>query len=113
MDGRCEVDDDEEEEEALEALDPPPSTAAAAAAAAAGSGGGDDLKFAIAHVDLDAFYVQVERSLDPSLMGIPAAVIQYNPNGDLADLPVEANRRMDASDGSIIAVSYEVRAVSI
>jgi hypothetical protein len=52
----------------------------------------------------------VERSLDPSLMGIPAAVIQYNPNGNLADLPVEANRRMDTSDGSIIAVSYEVRA---
>lgn len=41
-------------------------------------------------------------------MGIPLGVVQYNPYGDLADLPVEANRRMDHSNGSLIAVSYEV-----
>lgn len=55
----------------------------------------------------------MERSLDPSLVGIPAAVVQYNPYSDLADLPVEANRRMDHSNGSLIAVSYEVRGRAI
>lgn len=46
--------------------------------------------------------------MDPSLTGIPLGVVQYNPYGNLADLPVEANRRMDHSNGSLIAVSYEV-----
>lgn len=49
--------------------------------------------------------------MDPSLVGVPCGVIQYNPYGNLADLPVEANRRMDHSNGSLIAVSYEVRVV--
>ena len=38
------------------------------------------------------------------------AVIQYNPN-DPKEMKVEDNRRMDESDGSLIAVSYEARAL--
>lgn len=41
----------------------------------------------------------VERSLDPSLRGIPLAVCQYNPYGNLADLPKDAMRRMNDSNG--------------
>lgn len=51
--------------------------------------------------------------MDPSLNGIPLGVVQYNPYGNLGDLPVEANRRMDHSNGSLIAVSYEVGACTV
>lgn len=96
-------DGDEEEQQPLPELGPPSTKHGGGAAAA------DDVKGVFAHVDLDAFYAQVERSLDKSLVGIPLGVVQYNPYGNLADLPVEANRRMDHSNGSLIAVSYEVR----
>ena len=55
---------------------------------------------------------QVEQRLDPSLRGRPMAVIQYNPN-DPRDMQVGDNRRMDDSDGSLIAVSYEARAAGV
>jgi len=48
---------------------------------------------AIVHVDLDAFYVQVERHLDPTLNNIPCAVVQYN----------------SWQGGGIIALSYEAK----
>ena len=32
----------------------------------------------IVHVDLDCFYVQVERSKNPELKDVPCAVVQYN-----------------------------------
>eukprot|EP01031_Cornospumella_fuschlensis_P027890 gene27890-33680_t len=65
----------------------------------------------IAHIDLDCFYVQVERSLDTSLVGKPVAVVQYNPFGDLKPMTHSDNRLVDS--GSIIAVSYEARAQGV
>ena len=81
----------------------------------------------IAHVDLDCFYVQVERSHDASLKDKPVAVVQCksfpclicfsyhtlslridNPFGDLKSYAASDNRLV--SSGSIIAVSYEARA---
>ena len=67
----------------------------------------------IGHVDLDCFYVQVERSLRPELLGKPTAVCQYNPNGDLSTLKPEADRLVNTSCGSLIAVSYEARAKGV
>lgn len=47
----------------------------------------------IAHVDMDCFYVQVEQRKQPSLRGLPTAVVQYN----------------SYKGGGLIAVSYEAR----
>ena len=55
---------------------------------------------------------QVEQRLDPSLRGVPMAVVQYNPN-DPQDIEVGDNRRADDSDSSLIAVSYEARAAGV
>ena len=52
---------------------------------------------AIVHVDLDAFYVQVERRLDPTLNNVPCAVVQYNA----------------WQGGAIIALSYEAKALGV
>jgi nucleotidyltransferase/DNA polymerase involved in DNA repair len=86
----------------------------------------------ICHFDLDAFYVACERELNPSaLLGVPVAVSQYNPYGELRETSSEeVDRRLivrpgggggggqpvvDNGDanGSLIAVSYEARAASV
>ncbi|CAB1097214.1 unnamed protein product [Ectocarpus sp. CCAP 1310/34] len=46
----------------------------------------------VLHIDLDAFFVQVERSLNPTLVGKPMVVQQH---------------------ADIIAVSYEARALGV
>ena len=66
----------------------------------------------IAHIDLDCFYVQVERSLNPSFLNKPVAVVQYNPFGDLKTLKGTDNRCLE-TNGSIIAVSYEARSFGV
>jgi len=83
----------------------------------------------VALIDMDCFYCAVERALDPSLLGVPLAVVQYNPNvghgrpgeGGVPSIPAEpaaarivyshdGKLRMNtASNGSIIAISYEAR----
>lgn len=81
----------------------------------------------IVHLDVDAFYVAVERELRPELQGRPLGVSQYNPYGDLRDIDAEDPSRIlyDGSkndtkkqsnpnaNGSLIAVSYEARARNV
>lgn len=51
----------------------------------------------IVHVDLDCFYVQVERRLNQALKDMPCAVVQYN----------------KWKGGGIIALSYEAKAAGV
>ena len=51
----------------------------------------------VVHVDLDCFYVQVERSKNPELKGVPCAVVQYN----------------KWKGGGIIALSYEAKGCGV
>ena len=66
----------------------------------------------VCHIDMDCFYVQVERGINPSLQGRPVAVSQYNPFGDLKTVKPH-DCRIDISNGSLIAVSYEARAQGV
>ena len=68
----------------------------------------------VGFIDLDCFYVAVERENDPTLKNIPCAVIQYNAQAKVtATVLISDDRRVPdaklASMGSIIAVSYEAR----
>lgn len=84
---------------------------------------------AVALIDMDCFYCGCERDLDPSLVGVPLAVVQYNPfqgdgkpgsSGVISHPPRPSSARVavrdgkvlmpSAANGSIIAVSYEARA---
>ena len=51
----------------------------------------------ISLLDMDCFYVQVEARENPSIAGVPAAVVQYR----------------TWKDGGIIAVNYEARAKGV
>mmetsp|Transcript_22102 Transcript_22102/g.53543 ORF Transcript_22102/g.53543 Transcript_22102/m.53543 type:complete len:726 (-) Transcript_22102:502-2679(-) len=75
----------------------------------------------VAHFDLDAFYAGCEREANPSVIGVPLGVAQYNPLGDLSEVgPEEIDRRLIVrpgrrgdQNGSLIAVSYEARACDV
>lgn len=86
----------------------------------------------VALIDMDAFYVACERALNPALVGVPMAVVQYNPGqGDgrpgstgvvshpaeppAARIAVQGGKVLmpSAANGGIIAVSYEARAKGV
>ena len=71
----------------------------------------------VCHIDMDAFYCQVECGLNPELKGKPIAVVQYNPSGGL-EVPTlrPSDNRCDVTNAeynSIIAVSYPARACGV
>jgi DNA polymerase eta len=81
----------------------------------------------VVHLDVDAFYVGVERELRKEFKDVPLAVSQYNPYGNLADVgiddparilyngrdPERQQRKHPNVNGSLIAVSYEARAKNV
>lgn len=69
----------------------------------------------VGFIDMDCFYVAVERARDKRLHGKPCAVVQY-PTGQRGrpDLRREDDRwRTAGAMGGIIAVSYEARAKGV
>eukprot|EP00435_Cladocopium_sp_Y103_P006293 s3560_g2.t1 len=69
----------------------------------------------VGFIDMDCFYVAVERARDKRLHGKPCAVVQY-PTGQRGrpDLRPDDDRwRSGGAMGGIIAVSYEARAKGV
>ena len=72
---------------------------------------GESLTRVVALIDMDCFYCACERALDSSLVGVPMAVVQYNPfQGDgsagakgVVSIPAEpVSARIAIRDGKVI-----------
>ena len=75
---------------------------------------------AVVFIDMDCFYVAVERTRDARLNGKPVAVVQYSPRakGGVPDLPPgpmgdSSARWLSSTHSGIIAVSYEARELGV
>ena len=68
----------------------------------------------VALIDMDCFYCACERALDPSLVGVPMAVVQYNPyqNAHHEDGNVGGVVSLPAEPASARVV-YKVRMVTL
>ena len=65
----------------------------------------------VGFIDMDCFYVAVERTLDKSLVGVPCAVCQYeSQQKNTKTVDRTENRKVTVGGASLIAVSYEARA---
>ena len=68
----------------------------------------------VGFIDMDCFYVAVERTLDKSLVGVPCAVCQYeSQQKDTKTVDRTENRKVTVGGASLIAVSYEARAAGV
>ena len=65
----------------------------------------------VGFIDMDCFYVAVERTLDKALVGVPCAVCQYeSQQKNTKTVDRTENRKVTVGGASLIAVSYEARA---
>ena len=68
----------------------------------------------VGFIDMDCFYVAVERTLDRTLVGVPCAVCQYeSQQKDTKTVDRTENRKVTVGGASLIAVSYEARAAGV
>ena len=63
----------------------------------------------IAHIDLDCFFVSVARLLNPTLNGVPVAVIGGGDEEIFGDKNKKSKEKQNSQKGVILSASYEAR----